>query len=36
MLLQPPTLIAITLAAIVIASIVAMFFYYATGEGPGS
>jgi hypothetical protein len=35
MLFQPPTLIAITLAAIVIAGIVAMFFIYATGEGPG-
>jgi len=36
MLLQPPTLIAITLAAIVIAGVVAMFFIYATGEGPGN
>ena len=35
MLFQPPTLIAITLAAIVIAGTVAMFFIYATGEGPG-
>ena len=35
MLFQPPTLIAVTLAAIVIAGIVAMFFIYATGEGPG-
>jgi len=35
MLLQPPTFIAIALAAIVIASIVAMLFVYASGEGPG-
>lgn len=36
MFFQPPTLIAITLAAFVIAGIVAMFFIYATGEGPGA
>jgi hypothetical protein len=36
MLLQAPTLLAITVAAIVIAGLVAMFFIYATGEGPGS
>ena len=36
MLLQPPTLLAMTLAAIIIATLVATFFMYATGEGPGS
>ena len=36
MMFQPPTLIAMALVAIVIASLAAMFFSYVTGEGPAS
>jgi hypothetical protein len=36
MFMQPVSLVAIILAAIAVAAVVATFFYYATGEGPGS
>ena len=33
-MLEPTSLIAITIAALAIAAVVVLFFGYATGEGP--